>query len=194
MRLLALVGVLAIVGAISAAGFFFGGFFDISARVQDPPALAAQIVRVRTASIARHAVDRPPADFDQPARVQAGAKLFAANGCVNCHGAPGVKWAKFSEGLNPDPPDLKDAAGELDPPEIFWVLKNGIRMTGMPSFGAVGVGDDDVWSIAAFVKKIASVSEGDYAAWTAPPAEAAPAVVAPTAPAAPPADQSAPKQ
>ena len=68
--------------------------------------------------------------------MQAGAKAFAARGCANCHGAPGVAWAKFSEGLRPDPPDLKDIAGELEPRELFYVIKNGINMTGMPSFGA----------------------------------------------------------
>ena len=197
MRLLAFIGALAVAGAIVAAGFFFGGFFDIAATTQDPPALASAIVRVRNASIQRHATDKAPANFGEPSRVQAGAKIFASVGCVNCHGAPGVKWAKFSEGLNPDPPDLKEIVAELDPPELFWIVKNGIRMTGMPSFGAIGVGDDDIWSIAAFVKKISTVSEDDYRNWTAPPAEASPAVAAPTAPAekiAPPIDPSAPKQ
>ena len=194
MRLLALIGALAIAGAIVAAGFFFGGFFDIAATTQDPPALASAIVRVRNAAIQRHATDKAPANFGDASRVQAGAKIFARAGCVNCHGAPGVKWAKFSEGLNPDPPDLKEVAAELDPPELFWIVKNGIRMTGMPSFGAIGVGDDDIWSIAAFVKKIAGVSEDDYKTWTTPPAETAPAAVAPSPPApAQPADQSAPK-
>jgi mono/diheme cytochrome c family protein len=198
MRLLALIGALAIAGALAAAGFFFGGFFDIAATWQDPPPVASAIARVRNAAIQRHATDRPPANFGDSSRVQAGAKAFAAAGCVNCHGAPGVKWAKFSEGLNPDPPDLKEVAGELDPPEIFWVVKNGIRMTGMPSFGAIGVSDDDIWSIAAFVKKIGGVSEADYQTWTAPPPEpappAAPSPAPAPAPAAPPVDQAAPKQ
>ena len=45
------------------------------------------------------------------------------------------EWAKFSEGLNPAPPDLKDIVGDAQPRELFWVVKNGIKMTGMPSFG-----------------------------------------------------------
>lgn len=175
MRLLAVIGAAAIVFAIAAAGFFFGGFFNLSAQEQDPPLIAQQIVRVRVASIARHATDKPPANFGDESRVQAGARAFAAAGCVQCHGGPGVQWAKFSEGLNPDPPDLKKVVGDLSPQEVFWVVKNGIRMTGMPSFAAAGLGDDDIWSIAAFVKKIAAVTEADYKAWTAPPAVPAPA-------------------
>jgi hypothetical protein len=57
-------------------------------------------------------------------------------------------------------------------------------MTGMPGFGAAGATDEDIWAIVAFLKKLPSVSEADYKAWTAPPAEAAPAPN-PPAPAAP---------
>jgi mono/diheme cytochrome c family protein len=45
-------------------------------------------------------------------------------------------------------------------------VKNGIKMTGMPSFGATGVSDKEIWSIAAFVKKLPTVSDADYKAWS----------------------------
>jgi hypothetical protein len=38
-------------------------------------------------------------------------------------------------------------------------------MTGMPSFGAIGADDMEIWSIVAFVKKLPSVSDSDYEAW-----------------------------
>ena len=78
MRLLALIGVLAIAGALAAGGFFLGGFFDISTSWDDPPPVAKAIARARDASIARHATDRPPADFGSPQRVQAGTSISAA--------------------------------------------------------------------------------------------------------------------
>jgi hypothetical protein len=56
--------------------------------------------------------------LEDPAIVQAGAQAFSARGCVNCHGGPGVKWAKFSEGLHPDPPDLKEIANERAPQHL----------------------------------------------------------------------------
>jgi len=55
------------------------------------------------------------------------------------------------------------------------VIKNGINMTGMPSFALAGAKDEDLWSIVAFLKKLSSISEADYKAWTAPPPAAAPA-------------------
>jgi len=167
MRLLGVIGFLAIAVGIAAGVFFFGGFYNIAATETDPAPVAAALVRVRTASIDHHATDRPPAGFGGPEMVQQGAAAFAARGCANCHGGPGVEWAKFSEGLNPSPPDLNEVGPELAPREVFWVVKNGIRMTGMPSFGAIGVTDDELWKIAAFVKALPQVTPADYAAWTA---------------------------
>ena len=73
----------------------------------------------------------------------------------------------FSEGLNPSPPDLKEVAPGLETRELLWVIKNGINMTGMPSFGPIWVPDQEIWSIAAFLKKLPTVSDQDYKTWTA---------------------------
>jgi mono/diheme cytochrome c family protein len=167
MRFLATLGVLAIIAAVAAGAAAFGGYFNVSAMWEDPGPVAAALINVRSASIARHATDTPTVKLDDSAVIQAGAKAFAAQGCVMCHGGPGAPWAKFSEGLNPGPPDLKEVAPHLSAAEVFWVVKNGIRMTGMPSFAAAGVKDDDLWRIAAFVKALPKVSDADYKAWTA---------------------------
>jgi mono/diheme cytochrome c family protein len=169
MRILSVIGALAIIVAAAAAIFFFGGFFDIAASDQDPDIVKWALITVRTASIDRHGNDLSPVKLDDPEIVQAGARAFAARGCFNCHGAPGVDWQKFSEGLNPDPPDLKDVVKEREPGQLFWVVKHGIKMTGMPSFGAIGADDKEIWSIVAFIKTLPTVSEADYKAWTANP-------------------------
>src|SRR5215469_3279153 len=167
MRILAGIGVLAIVIAVGAAVFFFGGFFNIAASEEDPAIVNWALIKVRMASISRHARDASPVNLEDPNIVRAGAQAFAARGCSNCHGAPGVNWQKFSEGLEPDPPDLKDIAGELSPAQLFWIVKNGINMTGMPSFKEAGAKDDEIWSVVAFVKKLKGVSESDYKTWSA---------------------------
>jgi mono/diheme cytochrome c family protein len=168
MRLLAVIGILAIVVAVGAAVFFFGGFYSVAGTAEDPGVVNWTLIRVRMASVDRHATERPTASLDDPALVRAGARAFAERGCTNCHGAPGVEWAKFSEGLRPDPPDLKDIVNDREPRQLFWVIKNGIKMTGMPSFGLIQVDDKEIWSIVAFLKKLPSVSEADFKAWTAP--------------------------
>lgn len=171
-RLLALIGLIAIVVSIVGAGYFLLGFFNVGASQTDPDVVAWALVRTRTASIDRHATVQPPGSLDDPAMVRAGARAFAERGCVNCHGAPGVEWGKWSEGLNPDPPDLKKIVKDREPRHLFWVVKNGIRMTGMPAFGYLD--DKEIWTIVAFVKKIEAVSPEDFKAWSAPTPGATP--------------------
>ena len=168
MKLLAFIGFLAIVVAAAAGVYFFGGFYSVAGTAEDPAMVKWALVKVRMASVGRHAADATPIPLDDPANIQAGARAYATRGCTNCHGGPGVEWAKFSEGLHPDPPDLKDVVKERQPPELFWVIKNGINMTGMPSFGAIEVPDREIWTIVAFLKKLPTVSEADYKAWSAP--------------------------
>lgn len=78
-----------------------------------------------------------------------------------------MEWAKFAEGLRPDPPDLKEIVNAREPGQLFWVIKNGINMTGMPSFGAIEVPDQEIWTIVAFLKKLPSVSDADFKEWSA---------------------------
>jgi len=163
--LLALIGALAIVVGVAALVFFFGGFFNVAATNPEPAAVSWALIKVRSASVNHYATQQPPAGFDAPAKVQAGAKAYATRGCTNCHGGPGVQWQKFSEGLRPDPPDLKEIVPNREPRQLFWVVKNGINMTGMPSFGAIGMDDNEIWSVVAFLKKLPEVKEEDFKKW-----------------------------
>jgi mono/diheme cytochrome c family protein len=167
MRFLSFVGVLAIVIGAGAAVYFFGGFYTVAATQPDHAIVDWALKTVRMASVSRHATQRVPATLDDPAVVQAGARAFSERGCVVCHGAPGVEWLKFSEAMRPYPPDLKDLATQRTPAQLFWVVKNGINMTGMPGFALVSVEDKELWSIVAFVRKLPSVSEADFKAWSA---------------------------
>jgi hypothetical protein len=163
----AFIGVLAVLAAIAAAAFGLGGFYSVAATEAESDPVAWVLVRVREASIARHADAAPPIALDDSAVIQAGARAFAARGCPVCHGAPGVAWAKFAEAMRPDPPDLKEVAAEAPAKEIFWVVKNGIKMTGMPGFSTIGADDKEIWSITAFVKRLPKIADADYKAWTA---------------------------
>jgi mono/diheme cytochrome c family protein len=81
--------------------------------------------------------------------------------CVTCHGAPGRKPDEFAQGLNPSPPDLAKSTTDLDPSEMFLIVKNGIKMTGMPGFASTH-SDSDVWAIVAFLKRLQTMSPEEY--------------------------------
>src|SRR5215467_4491063 len=71
---LAVIGLLAILGVIAAAVFFFGGFYNVAATEEDPAVVNWALVHIRRASIARHATDTPPLSLDDAAVVQEGAR------------------------------------------------------------------------------------------------------------------------
>ena len=170
MRILAAVGALAILFAIAAAVFFFGGFYNVAESEDDPAIVGWALAHVRAASVERHAAEAPPAIIDDPATVKAGARAYATIGCAYCHGGPPNKdWAKFSEGLQPVPADLKVMAEQRTASELYWVIKNGVKMTGMPSFGLAGASDQQIWTIVAFIKQLPTMTDADYKGWTAPP-------------------------
>jgi mono/diheme cytochrome c family protein len=166
-KILTAIGALAIAVAIAAPVYLFGGFLNVAANDPHLGIVTWSLEKIRMASISRHAVEQPPVSLDDPAAVLAGARAFSERGCVSCHGAPGGTWAKFSEGMTPSPPDLAEIAKERTPAEIFWVVKHGLKFTGMPSFAAIDVKDDEIWKIVAFVKKLPGVSDADFKAWTA---------------------------
>jgi mono/diheme cytochrome c family protein len=55
---------------------------------------------------------------------------------------------------------LTDSAKQYSPGELFWIIQNGIKMSGMPSWP--GLSDDDLWNIVAFLQKLPAMSEQDY--------------------------------
>jgi mono/diheme cytochrome c family protein len=174
MRFFGFIGLVGVAVAIAAGVFFFGGFYSVAGTQPDPVIVATALTQVREASISRHARETSPVSLDDPAVVQQGARAFVQRNCAVCHGGPGLDWSKFSEGMHPSPPDLKEVVGGLEPREIFWVIKNGINMTGMPSFGPTGVPDQEIWTMVAFLKKLPTVSEQDFKSWVEPSPAPAP--------------------
>ncbi len=167
MRFLAFIGALAICAAIAGVVYFFGGFYDVSVAAGGNPAVQWSVRAVREASVGQHArSSAPPAWFNDAKTVQAGAHEFAEEGCVDCHGAPGRKPAKFAQGMDPDPPDLGKHVAHDPPGHVFWIIKNGIRMTGMPAFGG-HMSDDEIWRAVAFAQRMGGVTPEQYQQWSA---------------------------
>lgn len=98
---------------------------------------------------------------DDPEAVATGMIHYRTR-CLQCHGAPSVKSYEFAKGLNPPPPELAEASRDWTDGELFWITKNGIRMTGMPAFGPT-YSDDELWKIVAFVRKLDHLSDSQVA-------------------------------
>ena len=101
----------------------------------------------------------PPKTFaDEQARD--GFEEFNAM-CASCHGAPGRMRSAVGKGLRPRAPDLALAARDWDSGNLFWIVKNGIKMTGMPAFGPTH-DDQTIWNIVAFVNRLPEMTPEQY--------------------------------
>ena len=89
--------------------------------------------------------------------VIAAARDHFADHCASCHGNRGDGKTMYGEGLYPPPPDLREpSTQDLTDGELFNIIKNGIRFTGMPGFGG---DDDDSWKLVAFIRHLPKLSE-----------------------------------
>lgn len=150
----------AAIGVLGATVVIASGLYNVGATNPHWPLTHWILETARTRSIQAHAKGiAAPSGLDDPAKVVIGTEHFAAH-CAICHGAPGVPPGDIAHGLYPLPPDLTGIARTYTPAELFWILKNGIKSTGMPSWNDHG--DDELWATVAFLEKLPRMSEDDY--------------------------------
>lgn len=112
-------------------------------------------------SIALHSFPlRPPADLDDPALVLRGAGHFETS-CRSCHGAPDLPQSRIARRMLPRPPELGPRALRRTPEELFYVVRHGVKFTGMPAWSADGR-DDEVWAMVAFLLKLPELDKEAY--------------------------------
>jgi mono/diheme cytochrome c family protein len=159
-RSIALVGG-ALLAAIGAAAFgIYGGLYNAAADIPHTQPVFWLMTTVRERSIAVRAAGAVvPSDLADPKRIAAGAGEYAEM-CSGCHLAPGMKRTEISQGLYPRAPELRRGSG-LTPAEEFWVVKHGLKMSGMPAWG-VTHNDELLWSVVAFLRKLPELTPEQY--------------------------------
>jgi mono/diheme cytochrome c family protein len=146
---------------ITAAVIVFSGLYDVSATAPHWRITYWIMDTARVRSIEVYAAGiAVPSGLEDPAKILIGTEHFAAH-CAVCHGAPGVPRGDIAHGLYPQPPDLAEAAKHYSPGELFWILKHGIKMTGMPAWSDHS--DEELWATVAFLSRLPGMSEQDYA-------------------------------
>jgi mono/diheme cytochrome c family protein len=152
--------VVTVLVVLAIGGFVFAtGRFNVAATA--PPDFTDKLAPwVLDKSIERGAKSVTDAISKDPGALARGMSHYREN-CLPCHGAPGVDPAEFHEGMNPAPPDIEsqDVQHGSDA-ELFWVIKNGIRMTGMPAFGG-NHNDEEIRHIVAFVRHTPQLTDAE---------------------------------
>lgn len=146
---------------LAGVGIIYSGAYDIGADSRHWGLTYRVFETARVRSIKAHATGiTPPAGLDEQAKILMGVEHFADH-CAVCHGAPGVPKGDIANGLYPEPPDLAATANRYTATELFWIIKHGIKMTGMPSWRDHG--DDELWATVAFLRKLPGMTPEDYA-------------------------------
>lgn len=160
--LLATSRALAVVAVIGIGGLLFlsAGLMPIAASDGHWPITRVFLEFVMRRSVATSTLGVKAPPLDDPALVAKGAGHYAT-GCLPCHGAPGVAPSPVTRQMLPVPPDLADRHGELDPEELFWVVKHGLKYTAMPGWLAQER-DDEVWAMVAFLQRLPQLDDHQF--------------------------------
>jgi mono/diheme cytochrome c family protein len=156
-----IIGITALAGIVLAAGLFvYSGAYDVAADVPHtkPVLWVLNTTRERSIAVRARNVAVPP-DLANPARIAVGAGLYNEM-CSSCHLAPGMEKTEISQGLYPAAPGLSRGS-TLSPSEQFWVVKHGLKMTGMAAWGKTH-DDTLIWDMVAFLQKMPKLSAEQY--------------------------------
>lgn len=114
-------------------------------------------------SVRRHADGIKEPSHITARQVLAGFCTYETH-CVACHGAPAIGREQWVSGLEPSPPYLADATSRWTPAQLFWIAKNGIKMTGMPGWRD-SMSDEDIWDIVGFLEAMRRLPPQTYVEW-----------------------------
>ena len=129
-----------------------------SARTQ--PTLAERVVmralhRWSVPSRARDTVN--PIAFSSDAWAESRAHF--ADHCASCHGNDGQGDTELGRSLFPKAPDMRlGATQKKTDGELYWIIENGIRLTGMPAWGKGGGDDADTWKLVHFIRHLGELT------------------------------------
>lgn len=165
----AIVAVLAALATLVVGGlaWIYSGKFDVSARQPPGPVARWLSERATRQSVRQAAKDIQAPPMSDPMAVEDGAKRYRDD-CAPCHGAPGLEAQPYAKAMLPVPADLAHPARPWTSAQLFWIVRNGLKFSGMPAW-AGAYDDDAAWAVVAFVEQLPQMDEARYRQMTAPP-------------------------
>lgn len=145
---------------IAALAVPLSGAIPIQASSRHWALTAWALDTIKRRSVATYSirVAAPPLD---DARLQVkGAALYERN-CLPCHGSPETSPPPIPHGMTPHPPDLRAHVPRWKPRELFYIVKHGIKFTGMPAWPALER-DDEIWAVVAFLRRLPDLGAAAY--------------------------------
>ena len=159
MKLFKTMLVLGGAGLLAGILFIYFGLFNVAA--DDPHTKPAywlmETVRERSVAMRARRIEAPP--LKDPAMIIAGGADFNEM-CTGCHLKPGVEDSEMASAMYPRPPNLAKATRD-NPAETFWIIKHGLKMSGMPAWGPTH-DDERIWAMVAFLLQLPRLTPAQY--------------------------------
>ena len=156
------VAILVVMGTV-ALGWAYSGQYNVAADAPHWDVTTRAMASIRDRSIGTRAAGLTVPNLADPTLIALGAEHYAGM-CTGCHLAPGVGDNEMRQGLYPQPPNLSQPR-DRSPAESFWIIKHGLKMSGMPAWG-VTHDDEAIWGLVAFVQQLPTIDATAYAALT----------------------------
>jgi thiosulfate dehydrogenase len=152
-----------LVGPLLAALIMLRGLWPITA-IAEPPTMETTIARRALNASVSHAAPKltnplPPSGET----LRAGMKFFREN-CAGCHGEPGKPSAWGKTSFYPRVPQFAEEPPNKPDWQLFWIMKNGIRYSGMGAWGGLA-SDEKIWQVATFLSQIKNLPSDVTAEW-----------------------------
>ena len=111
-------------------------------------------------SVVTHTAGMTVPSLDEPRLVLKGAGHYDF-GCRPCHGSPELPHPRVAQAMTPHPPYLPPEISKWEPEELFYIVKHGVKLTGMPAWPAQQR-DDEVWAMVAFLRALPELDAEAY--------------------------------
>ncbi len=154
------------VAIAASVAFIYSGLYPMGVDDRHTALTYWALETLRERSISRASADiEVPSDLDTPERLLAGGADYN-DMCAGCHLQPGKAENDFTLGLYPAPPNLTRQIQGSDNLESwaqrrFWIIKYGIKASGMPAWGP-GHNDERIWNMVAFLQRLPDLSSEQY--------------------------------
>ena len=175
MKIIKLLLLLAVLGIGATATVMYSGVVDVAADEPHSDLVYWLLEETRENSIKKAAQGIEVPDLSDPELLLTGGTDYEFM-CSSCHLKPGQSESDMSLGLYPAPPNLTIAAeshighehgdGAQNDRKNFWVIKHGIKASGMPAWGKTH-DDQRIWAMVAFIKRLPTLTPDQYQILTA---------------------------
>jgi mono/diheme cytochrome c family protein len=156
--------VLALVGLLSVVTLVWLLASGIGTRT-GPGTIETAISRTaRSAMIPAGARDLPNPEPATSENIRAGLEHWADH-CATCHANNGSGDTEIGASLYPPAPDMRLAATQnLTDGELFYIIENGVKLTGMPAWGTgTPEGTRESWHLVQFIRRLPTISDAEVA-------------------------------